>query len=226
MSDPILKNRREAGQLLAQQFRHYVGQPDVIVLALPRGGVPVAYEVASALDVPLDVFLVRKIGMPGHEEYAVGALASGGAKVLNRLLLEAYGLREEDLEETVAREEAELERREQEYRKGLRPLDVKDKTVILVDDGLATGSSMLAAVRALREARPARIVVAVPVAPLQTCEDLRAVADDVVCVLTPEPFLAVGRWYADFDQTSDREVKELLARAQARSPVPVAAGRS
>ena len=226
MTDPILRDRREAGQLLAQQLRQYAGQPDVVVLALPRGGVPVAYEVASALDATLDVFLVRKIGMPGQEEYAVGALAGGGHKVLNRLLLEAYGIREEDLTETVAREHAELERREQEYRKGLPPLDVEGRTVILVDDGLATGSSMLAAVRALRAARPARIVVAVPVAPLQTCEDLRAVADEVVCVQTPEPFLAVGQWYADFDQTSDREVKKLLARARARSPVPVEAGRA
>ena len=216
---PILRDRHEAGQLLASQLRHYADRPDVIVLGLPRGGVPVAYEVASALDAPLDVFLVRKLGMPGHEEYAVGALASGGLKVLNRLLLVAYGIREEDLAETVARERAELERREREYRKGLPPLDVTGKTAILVDDGLATGSSMLAAVRAIKEARPAKIVVAVPVAPLQACQDLRAVADEVVCVLTPEPFLTVGRWYADFDQTSDREVKELLARVHAGSPV-------
>jgi putative phosphoribosyl transferase len=220
----MLRDRREAGQLLASKLRDYANRPDVIVLGLPRGGVPVAYEVASALDAPLDVFLVRKLGMPGHEEYAVGALASGGLKVLNRLLLEAYGISEEDLAETVAREQAELERREREYRKGLPPLDVAGKTVILVDDGLATGSSMLAAVRALNEARPTRVVVAVPVAPPQTCEDLRAVADQVVCALTPEPFLAVGRWYANFDQTSDGEVKELLARAQARSLV--AAGHS
>lgn len=214
----MLQNRREAGQLLASQLRpQYADRPDVVVLGLPRGGVPVAYEVAAALDAPLDVFMVRKLGMPGHEEYAVGALASGGLQVLNRLMLEAYGISDADLSETVKRERAELERREREYRKGLPPLDVAGKTVILVDDGLATGSSMLAAVRALREARPARIVVAVPVAPLQSCEDLRVVADDVVCALTPEPFLAVGRWYADFDQTSDREVKELLA--QARSPV-------
>ena len=220
----MLRDRREAGQLLASKLRHYANRPDVLVLGLPRGGVPVAYEVASALDAPLDVFLVRKLGMPGHEEYAVGALASGGLKVLNRLLLEAYGISEEDLAETVAREQAELERREREYRKGLPPLDVAGKTVILVDDGLATGSSMLAAVRALNEARPARVVVAVPVAPTQTCEDLRAVADQVVCTMTPEPFLAVGRWYANFDQTSDPEVKELLARAQARTLV--AAGHS
>jgi putative phosphoribosyl transferase len=220
----MLRDRREAGQLLSSKLRHYANRPDVIVLGLPRGGVPVAYEVASALDAPLDVFLVRKIGMPGHEEYAVGALASGGLKVLNRLLLEAYGISEDDLAETVAREQAELERREREYRKGLPPLEVAGKTVILVDDGLATGSSMLAAVRALNEARPARVVVAVPVAPPQTCEDQRAVADQVVCALTPEPFLGVGGWYANFDQTSDREVKELLARAQARSLV--AAGHS
>lgn len=213
----MLRDRREAGRLLARELRQYANRPDVVVLGLPRGGVPVAYEVATALDAPLDVFLVRKLGFPGREEFAIGALASGGLRVLNLPLIEAYAIPEEDLARVVQREQAELERRERAYRAGQAPLDVAGKTVILVDDGLATGASMQAAVLALKQARPRWVVVAVPVAPRETCEALRSVADETVCAFTPEPFEAVGRWYADFEQTSDEEVQELLERARVRN---------
>ena len=214
---PMLKDRREAGRLLARELRQYANRPDVVVLGLPRGGVPVAYEVATALNAPLDVFLVRKVGFPGHEEFAIGALASGGVRVLNVPLIEAYAIPEEEVARLVQRERAELERRERAYRAGRPPLDVAGKTVILVDDGLATGASMQAAVLALKQARPARVVVAVPVAPAETCKALRSVADETVCGLTPEPFGAVGRWYEDFEQTMDEEVQGLLRRVRARS---------
>ncbi|MFY9552334.1 MAG: phosphoribosyltransferase family protein [Thermoanaerobaculia bacterium] len=213
----MLRDRREAGLLLARELRQYANRPDVVVLGLPRGGVPVAFEVATALNVPLDVFLVRKLGLPGHEEFAIGALASGGLRVLNLPLIKAYSIPEQELAKLMAREKAELERREREYRAGLPPLEVAGKTVILVDDGLATGASMQAAVMALKQARPARVVVAVPVAPPEACEALRSLADEVVCALTPEPFQAVGRWYGDFEQTTDGEVKALLERGRARA---------
>jgi putative phosphoribosyl transferase len=194
-------------------LRRYAGRPDVLVLALPRGGVPVAFEVAQALGAPLDVFLVRKLGLPGHEEFAIGAIASGGVRVLNEDTLREYGVSREQVEAVVQAEEQELERRERSYR-GDRPFpDVAGRTVILIDDGLATGSTMRAAIAALRQERPTRIIVAVPTAPRETCEELRAIVDEMACLVTPEPFYAVGLWYEDFSQTTDEEVRELLERA-------------
>jgi putative phosphoribosyl transferase len=207
------RDRRDAGRRLAAGLRRYAGRPDVLVLALPRGGVPVAFEVAQALGAPLDVFLVRKLGLPGHEEFAIGAIASGGVRVLNEDTLREYGVSHEQVEAVVQAEEQELERRERRYR-GDRPFpDVAGRTVILIDDGLATGSTMRAAVAALRQERPVRIIVAVPTAPYETCEELRAIVDEMVCLVTPEPFYAVGLWYDDFSQTTDEEVRELLERA-------------
>jgi predicted phosphoribosyltransferase len=206
-------DRADAGRILANHLKVYADRSDVLVLALPRGGVPVGYEVARALRAPLDVFLVRKLGVPGREELAMGALASGGVRVLNQDVVGALGIPEEVIDEVTAAEAQELRRREQTYR-GDRPLpDVAGRTVILVDDGLATGSTMRAAVAALRRLDPARIVVAVPVGAVDTCSELEAEADEVVCALTPEPFLAVGLWYEDFTQTGDEEVRELLDRA-------------
>lgn len=194
---------------------HYAGRPEVIVLALPRGGVPVAYEVATALGAPLDVFLVRKLGVPGHEELAMGAVASGGVRVLNTEVVEALGISEQAIEGVAQQELRELERRERVYRGGRPPPELRDRVVILVDDGLATGSSMRAAVAAVRQQHPRRIVVAVPTAAAETCEDFRREVDEVVCLSTPEPFYAVGLWYRDFSQTSDDEVRALLERAAA-----------
>ena len=208
------RDRRDAGRFLAQKLGAYANRPDVIVLALPRGGVPVAYEVAAALHAPLDVFLVRKLGVPGHEEYAMGAIASGGVRVLNEEVVQALGIPQFRIEAAAAREEQELARRSRAYRGDRPPPDVKGRTVILVDDGLATGASMHAAVMALRRLQPARIVVAVPTAAPETCEQMRALADEVVCATTPEPFRAVGLWYEDFSQTSDEEVGALLAQAR------------
>jgi putative phosphoribosyl transferase len=193
----------------------YSGQPDVLVLALPRGGVPVAFEVAQALHAPLDVFIVRKLGMPGHEELAIGAIASGGVRVLNEDLIRLLGIPNNVLEDITARELEELRRREAAYRGSRPPEPIAGRTVILVDDGLATGASMRAAVRALRREGAARIVVAVPVAAADTCESLRPEVEDVVCAVTPEPFTAVGAWYEDFRQTTDEEVRELLDRVNA-----------
>jgi predicted phosphoribosyltransferase len=204
-------DRRQAGNELAAKLQHLSGRHDVIVLALPRGGVPVAFEVADALGAPLDVFVVRKLGVPGHTELAMGAIASGGVRVLNDDVVGWYGI-PADVIDTVAREElSELERREREYRAGRPPVDIRDRIVILVDDGLATGSTMRAAVHAARALNPARIVVAAPVAAPATCEDLRNVADEVVCARTPPGFSAVGQWYRDFSQTTDEEVRALLA---------------
>jgi putative phosphoribosyl transferase len=211
------RDRDEAGELLGRELaRRLVRRDDVVVLALPRGGVPVAYGVARALDVPLDVFIVRKLGVPGHEELAMGAIASGGVRVLNREVLDYMPVPQRMIDAVAEREQLELERREREYRGARPPLDVKDKTVIVVDDGLATGSTMRAAVAALRKMEPRRIIIAVPVAAESTCNDFRAegLADDVVCLRTPEPFQAVGLWYSDFTQTSDDEVHELLSRGQ------------
>ena len=206
------RDRSEAGQLLAERLIAYAGRPDILVLALPRGGVPVAYEVARALGAPLDIFVVRKLGIPGHEELAMGAIASGGVRVLNDDVVQALHIPERVIEAVAARELRELERRERAYR-GDRPApDVRDRTVILVDDGLATGSTMRAAVAALRRLGPARIVVAVPTAAPSTCEEFRREADECICQITPEPFHAVGLWYQDFSQTTDDEVRDLLDR--------------
>lgn len=207
------KNRTEAGQLLAERLSAYANRPDVLVLALPRGGVPVAYEVARALNAPLDVFLVRKLGLPGHEELAMGAIASGGVRVLNRDVVQSLGVPDRLIKAVAAAEHEELKRRERAYRGDRPPADVRGRTVILIDDGLATGSTMRAAVAALKKQQPARIVVAVPIAPPETCDELRDEVDEVVCAATPEPFYAVGLWYEDFSQTTDQEVRSLLEQA-------------
>jgi putative phosphoribosyl transferase len=211
---PVFRDRADAGRILAAELAGYVGRSDVIVLALPRGGVPVAYEVARALGAPLDVFLVRKLGLPGHEELAMGAIASGGIRLINDDVVEAYHVTEAEIEMVAVAEQAELERRERLYHEGRSLPPLEDHTVILVDDGLATGASMRAAVAALREKSPTRIVVAVPVASPETCEEFRSVADDIICAETPTPFQAVGIWYEDFAQTTDEQVHELLASAR------------
>jgi len=207
-------DRRDAGRVLAFSLRKYAGRNDVIVLALPRGGVPVAYEVATSLGAPLDVFLVRKLGTPGHRELAMGAIASGGVRVLNDEVVHWYGISDAAIE-SVAREEAEeLARREREYRDE-RPAPVlTNRIVILVDDGLATGSTMRAAAQAVRVQSPAAVVVAVPVGSRQTCMELSPLVDEVICARMPEPFAAVGQWYLDFHQTEDSEVRELLNKVQ------------
>jgi len=216
MKQRPFRDRREAGQLLATKLTAYANRPDVLVLALPRGGVPVAYEVARALGAPMDIFLVRKLGVPGYEELAMGAIATGGVRVLNDELVGGLRIPDYIIDEVAAWEQQELERRERLYR-GDRPMpDVRGRTVILVDDGLATGATMQAAVKALRLQQPARIVVAVPTAAPETCAQLRAVADDVICAITPEPFHAVGLWYEDFSQTTDEEVRDLLAQGSDR----------
>lgn len=212
MNASKFRDRSEAGRALAAELQRYAGRDDVLVLALPRGGVPVAYEVARALGAALDVFLVRKLGVPGHEEYAMGAIAEGGAMVLSQDVIEQLRIPPAAVQAVVQKELAELERRATLYRHAAP--NVRGRTVILVDDGLATGSSMRAAVQALRSLEPARIVVAVPVAAPETCEALRAEADEVICARTPEPFYAVGLWYEDFSQTSDDEVRELLEHAR------------
>jgi predicted phosphoribosyltransferase/erythromycin esterase-like protein len=208
------RDRAHAGRLLAERLGDYAGRDDVVVLALPRGGVPVAYEVASALEAPLDVFLVRKLGVPGHEEYALGAIATGGIRVFNTPVVESLNLPAEWIEAIDAKERRELQRREQAYRGDRPPPDLAGRTVILVDDGLATGATMLAALHAVRADEPARVVAAAPVADPAVCENLRQAADDVVCLLTPREFRAVGLWYEDFSQTTDEEVRMLLERAR------------
>jgi putative phosphoribosyl transferase len=205
-------DRTEAGRLLAERLRGYAGRDDVVVLALPRGGVPVAYEVAKELGAPLGVFMVKKLGVPGHEELAMGAIASGGVLVLDEGLVRALGIDEAKLEQTIAAETRELERREAAY-DGRKAPQLEGKTVILIDDGLATGSTMQAAAVAVRRLNPAKVVVAVPVAAAETCDQFRNVVDEIVCQVTPRPFRAVGLWYEDFSQTSDDEVRELLGRA-------------
>jgi putative phosphoribosyl transferase len=215
MNGRRFRDRTEAGRLLAELLHEYAGRDDVIVLALPRGGVPVGYEVAQALGAPLDVFVVRKLGVPGHEELAMGAVATGGLLVLDEGLVRALGIPEDELRRVVEAELRELERRDAEYRGNREPPDLEGKTVILVDDGLATGSTMRAAALAVRRLNPARIVVAVPVAAEETCDAFRDVVDDIVCGATPKPFRAVGLWYEDFSQTTDEEVRDLLARAAA-----------
>ena len=208
------RDRREAGRLLAATLDAYANRPDVLVLALPRGGVPVAYEVARARGVPLDVFLVRKLGVPGHEELAMGAIASGGVRVINDELVRALRIPDEVIDAVTAQEQQELARRERLYRGDHPPPDVRGRTVILVDDGLATGATMYAAVEVLRQQQPARIVVAVPIAAPETCAELSGEVDDIVCAVTPQPFYAVGLWYEDFSPTTDDEVRDLLAQAR------------
>jgi predicted phosphoribosyltransferase len=211
----IYRNRSEAGQHLATRLANFANRNDVLILALPRGGVPVAYEVARALHVPLDIYLVRKLGVPGHEELAMGAIASGGVRVLNEDVVKYLGIPKGVIDSVAEIELQELERRERAYRGNRLEPDVRGKTVILVDDGLATGSTMRAAAEALRQQQPARIVVAVPVSAPQTCDEYRMGVDEIVCAVTPEPFYGVGQWYMDFSQTTDEEVRELLAKAQA-----------
>jgi putative phosphoribosyl transferase len=203
-------DRTEAGVTLAALLDAYKNRDDVVVLAIPRGGVPVAYEVARRLRAPLDVFLVRKLGLPGHPELAMGAIATGGVRVLNEDVVKWYDVPLSVIDRVASAEQAELERRERTYRDGRAPIPLAGRTVLLIDDGLATGSSMKAAVQAVRAHTPARIVVAVPVGAPETCEEFAELADDVVCARTPEPFSAVGLWYRDFSQTSDAEVRALL----------------
>jgi predicted phosphoribosyltransferase len=213
---PIFHDRADAGRALAKQLDGYAGRHDVVVLALPRGGVPVGYQVAEALGVPLDIFLVRKLGTPGHRELAMGAIASGGVRVLNDDVVRWLNIRPEQIESVAREEEQELIRREAAYKAGRPPVSLKDHVVILVDDGLATGSTMKAAVQAVKQHSPSRVIVAVPVGAPETCRDLREYADEVVCASMPERFSAVGQWYVRFDQTSDEEVRELLTRAAER----------
>ena len=216
------RDRSEAGRLLATKLQAYANRGDVLVLALPRGGVPVAFEVAKALQAPLDVFLVRKLGVPGHEELAMGAIASGGVIVRNEEVITGLGVPSPVIETVMMREQRELARREHLYRDDRPFPDLHDRTAILVDDGLATGATMRAAVAALRQHQPAHSVVAVPIAATGTCEALRANVDEVVCAMTPEPFYAVGFWYEHFSQTTDDEVRDLLA--QAITPMPSGPG--
>jgi putative phosphoribosyl transferase len=211
--DHVFRDRYEAGRLLAGRLVMYADRPDVVVLALPRGGVPVAFEIAAALHVPLDVMVVRKLGVPGHEELAMGAIASGGVQVVNQEVVQYLGLSQAVLESVAATEYQELTRRELVYRGNRGPTIVEGRTVILVDDGLATGSTMRAAVAALRGRHPARIVVAVPTAAPETCEELKAEVDEILCATTPTPFYGVGQWYDDFSQTTDEEVRDLLQQA-------------
>lgn len=207
-----LRDRRQAGRVLAERLEHLRDQPNLLVLALPRGGVPVGFEVAHALGAPLDIFVVRKLGFPGHEEYAMGAIASGGVRVMNPMA--GIPVSPDDLAAVVAREQDELTRRELLYRGDRPAVSIRGRTVVVVDDGLATGSTMRAAVLAIRQQKPARVVVAVPVGAEETCETLRADADEVVCAATPRPFRAVGLWYQSFPQTDDDEVHELLDEAR------------
>src|SRR5919106_268729 len=212
MSLPF-RDRTDAGRQLARKLEQYRGNPATAVLALPRGGVPVAFEVAEAIDAPLDVFLVRKLGMPGHEELALGAIASGGVRVLNQDVLYMSGIDEQGIDAIAEREQQELERRERAYRAGRGPVEIEDRIVILIDDGLATGATMLAAAQAIRKLRPQRLIVAVPVSAPETCNYFRSEVDEIVCAETPRPFQAVGLWYEDFSQTTDEEVRDLLERA-------------
>jgi len=214
MNGRLFPDRRDAGRALARLLEDYRGRAEVIVLGLPRGGVPVAYEVATALGAALDVFLVRKLGVPSRTELAMGAIASGGAIVVNEDIVRRLGISPQVIQHAAEREGQELLRRERLYRDGHPRLDLEGRTIILVDDGLATGASMRAAIQALRGAQPARVVVAVPTAPETTCQQLRGVVDDIVCAATPSPFLAVGSSYSDFTQTTDEEVRDLLVAAR------------
>lgn len=214
----LFENRRDAGRKLAQDLMNYKGRDDVIVLGLPRGGVPVAYEVSRALEAPLDVYLVRKLGVPGQEELAMGAIASGGVRVINAEVVRTLHIPGNVVNAIAGREQHELNRREREYR-GSRPFpDLSGKIVILIDDGLATGASMRAAVESVRAQNPAKIIVAVPTASPETCQQFEQIVDQIVCDTTPIPFHGVGMWYADFTQVSDEEVRQLLAEAKSASP--------
>lgn len=219
MSIPF-RDRTEAGRQLAARLARFANHPQAVVLGLPRGGVPVAYEVARGLNLPLDVFLVRKLGVPGHEELAMGAIASGGVRVLNEDVVRLLRIPASVVDEAARREQHELERRDREYRDARPPPALAGQVCILVDDGLATGSTMRAAVAALRGLDPLRILVAVPVAPPDVCNELARLADEVVCLETPEPFYAVGAWYEDFTQITDQQIRDLLARALRESMQP------
>lgn len=216
------EDRRDAGRQLAQRLDAYAGRPGVLVLALPRGGVPVGYEIASRLGAPLDVLVVRKLGVPGHEELAMGAIASGGIQVVDQRIVNALGISREAFEAVEHSERGELERREQMFRGGRAALAVDGMTVILVDDGLATGASMAAAIDAIRTRNPAHVVVAVPVAPPETCAALGERADEMICLVTPDRMYAVGAWYEDFTQTTDAEVRQLLETAARQLPTRAA----
>lgn len=220
------KSRSEAGQLLAAKLQAYTNNPDVLVLALPRGGVPVAFEIAQSLQAALDVFLVRKLGVPGHEELAMGAISSGGDRVLNKEIIEALQLSESVVERVTQSEQEEMSRREAAYRPNRPSLSIQGKTIILVDDGLATGSTMLAAIRAVQKLKAAKIVIAVPVAPASTYESIKKLGDEMICLMTPEPFYGVGLWYEDFSQTSDEEVIRLLEKAESWRKIPEPPPRS
>ena len=211
-------NRSEAARLLAQALQPYAGGSDMLILGLPRGGVPVAYEVAQTLKAPLDLMLVRKLGVPGHEELAMGAIATGGIRVLNAEVIERLGISDTEVERIAAREQQELQRRDRVYRGHRPPPDMEGRCVILVDDGLATGATMRSAIAAVRQQKPARLVVAVPVAPLHTVARLREEADEVVCPATPEPFFSIGRWYEDFAPVTDEDVRVLLEQAWREQP--------
>ncbi len=209
----VFKDRTTAGQLLAAQLAAYATRKDVIVLALPRGGVPVAFEIARRINAPLDVFLVRKLGVPGHEELAMGAIASGGLRVLNNAVIQMFDLSEDVIDRVAAKEQRELERRDHLYRDDRPFPTLGEQTVILVDDGLATGTTMRAAVIALQQQQPARLIVAVPVSSPEAYQEIQTLVDEIVCLETPDPFYSVGLWYQDFPQTSDAEVRDLLKRA-------------
>lgn len=209
----IFENRVQAGQQLAKKLGAYAGRTDVVVLGIPRGGVPVAFEIARALRAPLDIFLSRKLGVPGQEELAFGALASGGVRVLDRDLIRELNLSKEEIDRIAETVKKELERRERVYRGDRPPIKIEGKVTLLIDDGIATGSSMRAGIKALRQMKPSRLVVAVPVAPLHTCKRMKSEVDEFVCVYTPELFYAIGQFYEDFSQISDEEVTELLHRA-------------
>jgi putative phosphoribosyl transferase len=214
MSAYTFPNRTEAGRVLARELSHYAGRNDVVVLALPRGGLPVAFEIAHTLHAPLDVFLVRKLGAPHYEELAMGAIASGGVRVLNETVVNQLRITPDQIDEVAQREAAELGRRERAFRDDRPPVLVGNRICILVDDGLATGSTMRAAVMALKRQKPARIIVTAPVASADTCCEFQSLVDEVVCPYTPEPFTAVGCWYDDFTQTTDEEVRDYLEQAR------------
>jgi predicted phosphoribosyltransferase len=220
---PFFRDRADAGRHLARRLVPFAGVPDTVVLGLPRGGAPVAFEIAKALRVPLDAYVVRKLGVPGHEELAMGAIASGGVRVVNPDVIELLGIEPEVIEGVAARETQELERREQMYRDARGPLDMRGRTAIVVDDGLATGSTMRAAIRALQRSGAKHIVVAVPVAARSTADDIATEADELLCAVVPEPFHAVSLWYEDFEPVSDDEVRALLDRARREIGAPEAA---
>ena len=224
----LFKNRRQAGELLGRSLQTLPalqGMTDILVIGLPRGGVPVAYEVAQKLNATLDLLIVRKLGVPGHEELAMGAIASGGIQVLNREVVDSLAISEKDIEQVALQEEREILRRNSLYREGKPQINVRGKVVIVVDDGLATGSTMQAAVRTLRGDKPKLLIIAVPVAPASTCKNLRSNVDEVVCLHTPPNFISVGLWYDEFEQTSDEEVRSLLHSAKA-VPLPVESSRT